>query len=183
MAFILVACNRGNPNAGETQKSKGDSLARTEVKATAAKINNDSLVKIIEAERERIEASLKSFKQTILPTKDLRAQIKQKWSKVEYFSENGQVVRIITLPYEKIVSRTEEFYFQKGTLILAFINDEGLKYIGKDDKRVGKAYYYSGDKVIKEDNRTNEKETTIRDSDSERLLQEAKEYLEFFPKK
>ncbi len=183
IAFVSFACGSNNQNAGNGQKGITDSTVKS--KATTVntpKINTDSLVQVIEKERERIESNLKSFKQKILPTKDLRAQIKQKWSKIEYYTENDQIVRIITLPYEKIVPRTEEFYFQKGILILAFINDEGLKYIGKEDKRVGKAYYFSGDAVIKEDNRTNEKETSIRTSDGERLLQEAKEYLELFPK-
>jgi hypothetical protein len=48
---------------------------------------------------------------------------------------------------------------------------------------VDKEYYYQNDLCIKEDNRSKEPETTIRDSDCERLMQEAKEYLELFPKK
>ncbi len=183
MVLLFFACGSNNQTAKNEQQIKADSTAKAESKTVSKpKINTDSLVIVIENERERIEKNLKSFRQKIVPTKDFRAQIKQKWSKIEYFSENGQIVRIITLPYEKIVNRTEEFYFQKGNLILAFINDEGLKYIGKEDKRVGKAYYFSGDAVIKEDNRTAEKETNIRTSDSERLLQESKEYLELFPK-
>ena len=66
--------------------------------------------------------------------------------------------------------------------MLAFIDDEGMKYIGKTDKHIDKAYYFSGDIVIKEINQSKEKETSIRESDSERLLQEAYEYLELFPK-
>ena len=50
-------------------------------------------------------------------------------------------------------------------------------------KEINKAYYYFNDKSIKEDTRSKEKETTIRNSDNERLLQEEDEYLELFPKK
>ena len=184
MAFVFFACSSNNQNAKKELNEKTDTTVKAESKTVnTPKINTDSLIKVIEVERERIENNLKSFQQKILPTKDLRTQIKQKWSKIEFYTENGQIVRIITLPYEKIVNRTEEFYFQKNKLILAFINDEGAKYPGKEDKRIGKTYYFYEDAVIKEVNQTNEKETTIRSSDAERLLQEATEYLELFPKK
>jgi len=184
IVFIFFSCGSNNQNAKNEQKAKEDSTVKSENGiVNTPKINTDSLVKAIDIEREKTENNLKSFQKKSLPTKDLRAQIKQKWSKIEYFTENGQIVRIITFPYEKIVNRTEEFYFQKGKLILAFINDEGAKYPGKEDKRIGKTYYIHEDTVIKEVNQTKEKETTIRGSDSERLLQEANEYIELFPKK
>ena len=146
-------------------------------------LNADSLVSRIDIERERIETNLKSFQKKSLSTKDLRAQIKQKWSTIDFFTEKSQIVRIKSYPYKQISQRTEEFYFQNGKLMLAFIEDEGLKFIGKENKRVGKTYYFFNDAVIKEQNQTSEKETTIRSSDSERLLQEAKEYLDLFPQK
>ena len=182
--MIFFSCGSNNQNDKNGLNAKSDAPVVSEDKTVAApKINTDSLVKVIDAERERIETRLKSLQQTSLSTKDLRAQIKQKWSKIDYYTENGQIVRIKSFPYPKISQRTEEFYLQKGSLILAFIEDDGLKYTGMEPKRTGKTYYFSENSFIKEANVTNEKETTIRGSDSERLLQEAKEYLELFPKK
>jgi hypothetical protein len=136
---------------------------------------------MIASRRGNIESNLESLQKKTLLTSNLRAQIKQKWSKIDYYIENGQVMRIKTHPYKTVSERTEEFYFEQGKLILAFIEDNGEKYTGKSDQRIGKTYYYWEDTVIKEDNPTKEKETSVRNSDSERLLQEAKEYLELMP--
>ena len=182
MAVVLLSCGQNNKGAkGTGDENAGANITPKEEAAVTPKLNADSLVKLIDDERARIEDNLKSMQRKTLPTKDLRAQIKQKWSKIDFYTENGQVVRIKSYPYEKISQRTEEFYFQKGKLILAFIEDEGLKSKGKAKDRFGKSYYYYGDEQIKEDNPTSEKEMTIRHSDSERLLQEAREYLDLFP--
>ncbi|MCK9205123.1 MAG: hypothetical protein M0P58_11920 [Bacteroidales bacterium] len=184
MVFLFFSCGSPNQNAKNDQKESTGQTAGVETETVQApKINTDSLVKVIDVEREKIERNLKSLKRTTLTTTNLRAQIKQKWSKIDFYAEASQIVRIKTYPYDKISKRTEEFYFQKGKLILAFIEDEGAQYKGKSDKRVGKTYYFFNDAGIKEINQTTEIETSIRQSDSERLLQEAKEYIELFPKK
>jgi hypothetical protein len=177
MVFIFISC--GSNDQKETPAATVNSDKST---TSIPKANIDSLVKAIDMEREKIENNLAASQKKSLPTAGLREQIKQKWSRIEFFSQNDQLVRIKTFPYENISRRTEEFYFQNGKLVLAFIEDEGLEHIGKSEKRTGKTYYFFNDAVIKEDNQTNEKETTIRTSDGERLLQEAKEYLELFPK-
>jgi len=182
----LIACgpSKKDQEVKEKQKEKQkqeqdsiDSADRTKKKA-------DSLIIAINLERDRIENNLKSFQIKSLSTKTLREQIKQKWSKIEFCTEKDQIVRIKTYPYKEITNRTEEFYFQKGKLMLAFICDNGLLIKeGKPEKGLGKTYYFSEDAVIKEENLSNEKETSIRNSDSERLLQEAKEYLELYSTK
>ena len=183
---IVVACfSCGSCNqSAKTEESKNNdaAIASEENAVKTPKINADSLVKVIDIERERLENNLKSFQKKTLSTKDLRPQVKQKWSKIDFYTENDQIVRIKSYPYDKISQRTEEFYFQKGKLILAFIEDDGSKFIGKEPKRAGKTYYFFEDSFLKEANVTNEKETTIRSSDGERLLQEATEYLELYPK-
>ena len=151
--------------------------------AQTPKINVDSIVKSIEAENARIEANLKSFKKTTLKTTGLREVIKQKWSVIEYYTENSLVVKVETLPYKQVTKRTEEFTFKNGKLILAVIADHGIDEKGNIEKEIDKEYYFADDKCIKEDNRSKEKETSIRNSDSERLLQEVNEYLDLFPKK
>ncbi len=174
----------GTNNTGKEQNENAQAAVNKDtVAAQPPKINVDSIVSKIDNERERIEVNLKSLKRTTLSTKDLRPQIKQKWSKIDFYTENGKIVRIKSYPYGQIAKRTEEFYFNSNKLILAFIEDEGLKNTGKSEKRVGKTYFFFNDACIKEDNRTNEKETSIRNSDSERLMQESGEYLDLFPKK
>ena len=112
LLVILMACNSGNPGAGKTA---AESLQTKEMaKAAAPKVNVDSLVAVLEAQREKIEGTLKTLRKTTIPTKELREQIKQKWSQIEYSIDNGQVVRIITHPYRNITSRTEDFYFRDG---------------------------------------------------------------------
>ncbi len=184
LLFFLLSCGSGNKNAGDEQKGSAQAAVKPETEAVKApKINADSLVKVIEAENARIESNLKSFKKIILKTTDLRAQIKQKWSEINYFTENGQIVKVVTLPYPKISKRTEEFTYRNGKLILALIADNGIRESGDQEKQINKEYYYFNDSCFKEDNRSKEKETTIRSSDSERLLQEGAEYLDLFPKK
>jgi len=183
MAFIFFSCGSNNQPSKNEQKENPDITVKAEVStASIPQKNIDSLIKVIDMEREKIENNLPSSQKKSLSTSALREQIKQKWSRIEFFTQNDQLVRIKSFPYEKISQRTEEFYYQNGKLMLAFIEDDGLKHIGKSEERTGKTYYYFEDAVIKEVNQTNEKETSIGNSDSERLLQEAKEYLELFPK-
>jgi hypothetical protein len=177
--FLYAGCtsNPGNQreNAATGEKPEAE-VART------SKVNTDSLVAIINSLKEKTEKGMKTFQKKTLKTTDLRAQIKQKWSSVEFYLEDSQVVKIVTIPYKQISSRTEEFYFQGGKLLLANIEDEGLKN-KEGQEKIDKSYYYFNDQFIKEDNKTTEKETTIRTSDGERLLQEAGEYLTLVPKK
>jgi hypothetical protein len=181
MAFLLFSCSSNQQKAGD-QTAQNDTAVKSVSETVAAPaVNNDSMVTVIDAERAKTEGNLKAFQRKTLPTKDLRPQIKQKWSKLEFYSDNGKIVRIKTYPYEQISHRTEEFYFREGKLILAFIEDEGSGSRGKSEKRAGKTYYFFNDNVIKEDNPTGEKETSIRNSDGERLLQEAQEYLTLAP--
>ncbi len=180
--FFLFSC--GSNNTGKEQKENAQAAVNKDsVTAQSPKANVDSLVKVIGAENSRIEANLKSFAKTSLKTTGLREQIKQKWSIIEYFTENGQIVKIVTLPYKQITKRTEEFTFKQGKLILALIADKGIDEKGNIEKDIDKEYYFSDGICIKENNRSNEKETAIRNSDSERLLQEANEYLDLMPKK
>jgi preprotein translocase subunit YajC len=175
----FIACSPNKKNQEAKEKQKQDSIAAADKAIKEA----DSLVKVIALERTRIENKLISLQKKSLSTTNLRAQIKQKWSEIDFYTENDKIVRIKTLPYKEISNRTEEFYFQKDKLILAYINDIGLQIKdNKFERGTGKTYYYSEDAVIKEENLSGEKETSIRDSDSERLLQEAKEYLTLFPK-
>jgi hypothetical protein len=140
-----------------------------------------SLVSAIDAKRKAIEGRLDGMTRKTLPTTGLREQIKQKWSKVDFYVDAGQVARIKTYPHPQVSTRTEEFYFDGGQLIYAYIEDKGL-----DDRErggthnKGKAYYYWQGKFVTEKNWSGEPERSIRQSDEERLEQEALEYLELY---
>ena len=139
-----------------------------------------ALIKQIEAKREAIEAVREKMQRATLSTSNLRAQIKQKWSKIEFYAENGAVRRIKTYPHESISHRTEEFYFEGGHLIFAYIEDEGMTDEKPGVISGGKAYYYDNGRFVAERNQTGEPEQAIRHSDEERLEQEAMEYLSLY---
>lgn len=182
--MVLFACTPGGKKTVNEQSDSTVTVLTTDsARVKAPVINVDSLIGVIDAENARIESTLKSMIKTSLKTREMREQIKQKWSLIEFYSENSQVVKIVTLPHPQISKRTEEFTFRNGKLILAIIGDHGMKEDGKPGNIIDKAYYFLDDKCIKEDNRSKETETTIRNSDSERLVQEAGEYLSLFPKK
>ena len=130
----------------------------------------------ISTERARIEAAVESLTRREISFENARAQIKQKWKKMDAYLEGDQVVRIRTYPQGES-ARTEEFYFKDGKLILAFIEDDGLSNEGQSEARKGKTYWFSGGKFIKEENDTGEAETTAPSDDAQRLMQEAQEYL------
>lgn len=125
---------------------------------------------------------LESLDKKEMTTDEMRAQVKQKWAMIHFYSKDGQLVRIKTYPHEASSSRTEEFYLKDGELVVAVIEDNGLDNEGADNEPADKVYYYKdGIKVFEEYN-TEETEYAIQESDAEGLLQEVKEYKEEFNK-
>ena len=138
------------------------------------------LVSQIDAKRGGIEARREKLQRTTLSTANLREQVKQKWSKIDFYSDGDTVVRIKTYPHQGISTRTEEFYFDGGQLIFAYIEDDGTQDEKPGVLSGGKAYYYDHGRFVTERNQTGETEHAIRQSDEERLEQEAMEYLALF---
>ena len=166
LAMTFAACNSSNPKQETT-------TAETETQKV--EINSDRLVLSIENQVEEIEAkSDRLLVKKEITTAELRPQIAQKWSKIHAYMDNGTVLRIKTYPHDAVSKRTEEFYFSNNDLMYVAIEDDGS---GKEEK-VDKGYFFHNSEVIFEDNKSEESETAIRESDAERLLQEAKEYLE-----
>ena len=139
-----------------------------------------ALMEKINQERTSIEARKNELTRHELSTKTLREQIKQKWSKLHYYSEGNEVVRVKTYPYDGISTRTEEFYFNDGSLIFAIIQDQGLDEGTAGETGDRKEYYYWNGQFVGERQDTVEKERSIRHSDEERLESEAAEYLEIY---
>ena len=157
-------------------KKSENNVSKMETSSTE-NVDSSNLVNEIDKIKNKIELDKNKFKQIEVSTKDLRSQIKQKWSKIHFYLDGNDVVRVKTYPYEQISERTEEFYFNNSKLIFAIIKDDGDKNQGEDEKLKSKMYYFKDGKLVKEINNSEEKEYEIRRSDSERLLEEADEYL------
>lgn len=172
--IAIYSCNTKPTENNNTENA----TVANETNVEEPKLNIDSIVVTIDGKRAETEAL------TVAPveisTKELRAKIKQKWSKIHFYVQNNEVVKIKTYPHESISKRTEEFYLQNSKLILAVIEDDGTGSKGKSKNELDRMYYFFNDNVINESKLNKESEHGIRNSDSEELLSEAKEYLEIF---
>jgi len=161
-------------------QNKEDKQINSENQITETFLNVDSLIQVIDQKRSEIE------KLTIPPielsTKNLREKIKQKWSKIHFYVQNNQVIKIKTYPYPEITKRTEEFYASEKGLILVVIEDNGEGKKGKSKDQIDKMYYFDNGKLIKEINNKNEVEYALKESDALELLSEFNEYLDIFKK-
>ncbi|MEO7917737.1 MAG: hypothetical protein ABIR16_08850 [Dokdonella sp.] len=140
----------------------------------------DQMISSITKERLSIEARKDQLTKQEVSTTKLNERIKQKWSKLDFYSENGKLVRIKSYPHPNISTRTEEFYFRDGQLILAYVEDDGTKPEAGAVHTKGKEYYYANGRFVAERNLSGEKEHGIRNSDEEGLEAEALEYHEIF---
>ena len=184
LTLTLAACQRKaeEPAAAPAAMPAAAAAPAAPVEAAPAPaVDNTALVAAISVERERIEGIKSTLTKKIVPFDNARAQFKQKWKKMDVYSEGAQVVRIKTYP-QGSSKRTEEFYFKDGALALAFIEDEGLGNEGKDESPKGKTYWFSGGQFISEKNDTGEVEVSAPADDAARLQQEAREYLELAAK-
>ena len=134
------------------------------------------LLQEIKDMRKEIESWSKESEPITLSTDSLRAKTKQKWSKIHFYSKDGEVQRIKTYPHAEVSNRTEEFYFRDGELILAVIEDNGSAE--EEAEIADKMYFFHAGELIGEEKGANEKEYAIKSSDAEELLQEAAEYLD-----
>lgn len=185
--MLVTACGsekseEGTEKEKTTEKPAENEAATPEVTETeesemSEQAINDRVAEIDDL-RNNAEATAKSAEAKEMSTEDMRPQIKQKWSKIHVYMNEDQIVRIKTYPHEAVSTRTEEFYFEDGALVLAVIEDDGSGESGKSMEEIDKAYYFHNGEVIREVNSGNEKEYSIRNSDGEQLLQEAQEYLE-----
>jgi NAD(P)-dependent dehydrogenase (short-subunit alcohol dehydrogenase family) len=169
MAFFAAAFSACTP-APEPQPAAEQAAERP--------LPVDSLYAMAEAYRQQIETSLEAPFE--LTTDLLRAKIKQKWSRIHFYTANGALVRVKTYPHEGISTRTEEFYFKDDALVAAVIEDDGSGGRGENPADFDKAYYFHNGALVKEINKGKEREYGIRNSDAEELLQEAAEYMDIF---
>ncbi len=165
----LSSCNTAENN--DVKKDAKENISKNPK-------DNELSVENIDKTRKRIESlQIKPFE---LSTKNLKEKIKQKWSKIHFYIENDVVVKVKTYPHPSISKRTEEFYANKDGLLLVVIEDNGEGKKGKENYEFDKMYYFNNNKKIKEINKEEKSEYTIRDSDAEELLSEFNEYLDVY---
>lgn len=187
-AFIFFSCGDAESTEGEnkenTENKQEETTDSTEVTAEEEEmtINFDEVVQANKDYRTEVEGILESLEKKEMTTDEMRAQIKQKWATIHFYSKDGQLVRIKTYPHEANSKRTEEFYLKDGQLLVAVIEDNGLNSKGASDETADKVYYFKDGMKVSEEYNTEETEYAIKDSDAERLMQEVKEYMEYFNK-
>lgn len=177
---LFTACNTPNNTSVEDNDTDSSSIEIEKEETEATYEATPEQLSAINAKRYEIEDLSENITPVELTSDELRAQVKQKWSKIHFYAIDDKLIRVKTYPYTEISERTEEFYFDGNKLILAVIEDNGAGEKGKDPAELDKMYYYENGIFIKEINNSKEKEYTLKDSDAERLLQEAKEYKELF---
>lgn len=184
LIVILASCGNTGSDKEPTNKPEVAAAAEEAPLPEVAESGGGNVVEHIntaDSLRTAIEMALESSEKVELSTEGLRSQIAQKWSMIHYYKTGEALVRIKTYPHEGVSNRTEEFYFDNGSLIMALIEDNGSGKRGKEKESIDKIYYFNGGEMIEEMHNTKEAEYSIRNSDGERLLQEAAEYLALMP--
>lgn len=174
LLLILVMGSCTSETASVNTKPDDNKPADT---AVARALDTNLLVNTIDNKRLEIETQIDQIDRISLPTDSLRAKISQKWAQIHYYLLEGKVVRIKTYPHVGISKRTEEFYFNDGELIMVTVEDQGLGKPGKEKGLMDKVYYFHEGRFLSEYSATKERETNIKRSESDELMQEASEYL------
>lgn len=181
--LALLSVFSGCKNSTNKDNTKKDSVIR-EADNPKKEDNNTNLELLVsKIDKKRSEIESLNIKPVEISTNDLREKIKQKWSKIHYYVQEDKIVRIKTYPHPNISKRTEEFYIDNSSLILAVIEDNGEGTKGKPKEKLDKMYYFDNEKLIKEMKSSSETEFSIKNSDSEEVLSEYKEYVEIFKQK
>lgn len=177
--FVLTGCGGGEvsedvPLATPTKVDTSDD--------TPSGMDKDAIVTSIDGERKAIELAIADVEPVTISTDSLREKISQKWSKMHVYTIDGNVRRIKTYPHEGISTRTEEFYFKKGKLILAVVEDKGTEAdergVGKDN--IDKLFYYENGEFVTAVFKNEDKEDHANQSEKLELQDEAAEYVAIF---
>ena len=174
-------------SCGKDSTKKDETTDKTKVTDTTKKtpqVNNDEAINKIKKFREDGEKKLLGntlTRKTVKFDNDkIKENIKQKWEKMDVYYDGDKVIRIQTYPHAGSSERNEEFYIMDGKLVFAFIQDKE-KHEGKDMGEPGKEFYFDKDKLIKYENRTDEKSTNLEEEMRKyesNLISEVNDYME-----
>ena len=173
--FQLACVNLEEKTSENHDQTSSEEVNSIETKTT---LDIDSITSSIDEYRTQVESELPEVIE--LSTDSLRAKIKQKWQKIHFYADEGQLKRIKTYPYPEISQRVEEFYVQNGELVLVVIEDQDGEERGKAKSDLDKVYYFHKEEVIKEMKKDSKAEYSVRQSDGEELYTEFEEYLDLF---
>lgn len=180
LAF-LSSCQQTEEVEVTTTRPVAEESATVTEGSQTEEIDLEATIASIDARRQSIEESIGEGE--AMSTEGMRAKIQQKWSKIEYYTdEEGTVIRVKTYPHEGVSKRTEEFYFDGVDLVLAVIEDDGSS-TRSEEGEADKMYYFHNWEVIKEVRTNGEGESGYKESDAEELLAEAREYLKIYVEK
>jgi hypothetical protein len=175
-SLILIAACTQRP-AVEAEDNLTEAAEDKTITEEARQLDTNLIINTIDNKRLEIENQLDQIDRVVIETGSLRAKIRQKWARIHYYFIDGKVVRIKTYPHEGISTRTEEFYFNEGDLILVTIEDEGLGKRGKEKGLIDKMFYFHEGLFLTEFTSVKERDYNIKEAESSELLQEAGEYL------
>lgn len=168
--FVLVisfsSCSK-EPQKTETTSDK------TKVEQQPVKVNTDEIVAKISKFRTDTEGKLDKLTRKVISLEGpgITEDIRQKWEKIDAYSDGDKLVRIQAYPHKGISERTEEFYLMDGKLVFVSIKDKGLEVKEGKDVGMGKEFYFDNDKLIKYDNKSGEVSKNI---DEEKKMYESK---------
>lgn len=157
LATALFACTSPQSETDSDMENGADTTANDTVSAemmqeseidTTAERNAMQIRSEIEKYRERIENTIDQLDQKSITLSEARAELSHDWEKLDYYSDNENVVRIKTYPNEEKKARTEEFYFIDGELVFAMVEEEGVGKKGNEGETSGSAFYYDEGKLI-----------------------------------
>lgn len=181
---LLFSCGQAEEakeKAAEKEIKEKENVQEEEMNATKPSLNTDSVATSIDGYRTTVEENIGEGVE--VSTHEMREKVKQKWSKIHFYTIGGNVVRIKTYPHENVSERTEEFYLKDGDLVLAVTEDNGEGERGKENENIDKMYYYHAGEMIKEINGEEKAEYSVKQSDAEELLSEVREYMEAYKEK
>jgi hypothetical protein len=178
-AILFTSCGNSEKPEAEQKDTAQITVAKD---SSAPALDTAQIIRSIDDYRMSTEKTTSGMKALSVDTKNLREKIKQKWSRIEFYSNDNGLMRVRAYPHEQITKRNEEFYFMNNNPVLAIVQDQGggEGREGDEKENFSKMYYYHEGKLLKEVNTSSEKEYSIRNSESEELFQEAMEYMEIF---
>ena len=138
----------------------------------------DALISKFDENRLAIEAKIHDIKPIEITSEYLRDKIRQKWSKIHIYTENGVILRIKSYPYETISDRCEEFYFYEGKLAMVVMENDGDWTQSQDVSKLDKVFYFENGKLIFEKGGASPY-NSLEDMSHE-LIQEAVEYTHLY---
>jgi hypothetical protein len=103
---LLASCQNPDGNEAAAEENTADTASTEMVQEETPAVDVDAVVLEIEALREKVEANLDSLERKELSLENARAQIKQKWAKMDAYLMDGEVVRIKMYPHEGVSERT-----------------------------------------------------------------------------